>query len=238
MSFKIEDSSYLWGDGLFETLEVRDGRLISASRHLRRLGRALEEFAYPLGPLHVEGYLEPGGLDDGLLRVTVSRSGRITTRWRERPGPSSIRAMTMPGWYDPSDAIAEYKTTSYLKRLEIRRRARAAGYDDGIATTRQGRVGEASMANIFLRFDETIVTPLVEGLLPGVTRERVIDAAGAHGISLEERAVDVEELQFCDAVVLTSAGVGAAPVVAVDDRDIPESQTWAQQVNAWLTEVE
>ncbi len=238
MSFDTDDSSYLWGDGLFETMQVLEGRVVAFNRHMRRLERSLNAFDYPIRAIHVEGSLEPESRDDGLLRVTVSRSGRISTTWRERKGPQTVHLTAMPGWYDPHDVLAEHKTTSYLKNLEIRRRAQKEGFDDGLAVTPEGRVGEASMANILARFDETIVTPGIEGILPGVTRERVLEIAASRDLPVEERAVSLDELEEADAVVLTSSGVGAAPVSALDDIIFAGSESWATELNSWLEDFE
>lgn len=238
MSFDIDDSSYLWGDGLFETMQVREGRIVALTRHLTRMQRSLDKLDYPMHIVHVEGHLEPEGLEDGLLRITVSRSGRITTRWRARTGTREIRATVMMGWYDPSNVLAQHKTTSYLKNLEMKRRAVDSGFDDAIGVSSGGRVGEASMSNILVRLDDTLVTPTIEGLLPGITRERILHAASLHQVDVQERELRIEELSVADAVVVTSSGVGASPVVSIDDMRFEGSVDLSETLNGWLEEVE
>lgn len=80
----------------------------------------------------------------------------------------------------------------------------------------EGRVGEASAANVFLRISGEWVTPVVEGILPGVLRSFVLDRAMKSGLEIEERSVLTADLQTCEAMALTSTGRLVTAVAEVD----------------------
>ncbi len=225
-----EDRGFLYGDGLFETVRVEDGRARFLDRHLRRFERSARGLAFP------EEVME-AGLEtleslqerrDGLWRVTVTRPGdgafgggvgSVRLRHRALPGPINGEGVTITcieGFYFPGDRLAEHKTTSWIRSAEAKRRARERDFDEALMVSSDGRVGEASAANVFLRIGGGWVTPRMEGILPGVVRSVVLDSAREQGIEVEERVVLVGDLQTCEAMALTSAGRLVTPVAEVD----------------------
>ncbi|WP_230467436.1 aminotransferase class IV [Lujinxingia vulgaris] len=224
-----DDRSFLYGDGLFETVRVEASHVRFLDRHcarLRRSGRALgfdeaqiEEgcalLATPPGP-------------EGLWRVTVSRrdpaidfggSGRVCGRWRPGlPALSPPALVTMPGFYMPGDALAEHKTTSWLRSVELRRRAQLAGADDGVGVSENGKVGECSAANLLVLLEDRWVTPPVRGILPGITREVLLERASAAEIPLKEAKVTLKGLGEARALALLSTGVGVLEARSIDER--------------------
>src|SRR5690554_2665055 len=129
-----DDRSFLYGDGLFETVRVEKGQVRFLDHHRARLRRSASVLGFAEGRVEEACRLlgAPAGLD-GLWRVTISRdgegvafggSGRVSARWRGGlPELSAPRLVTMQGFYFPGDALAEHKTTSWLRSVELRRRA-------------------------------------------------------------------------------------------------------------------
>jgi len=99
--------------------------------------------------------------------------------------------------------------------------AHAAGYDDAILLTADGHVAEASAANVFVVAGREVATPpLVDDVLPGITRAAVIQIAGDAGYSVVERRIDRSELYLADEVFLTGTGAQVAPIASIDDRPV------------------
>ncbi len=110
------------------------------------------------------------------------------------------------------------KTTSYAESILALREAHDSGFDDTIFLNTYDFVAEASAANVFVCLNKVIVTPAVtQGILPGITREVVLQLAKNTGFSATEREVHDEELINADEVFLTSSLRGLVPVVKVGE---------------------
>jgi D-alanine transaminase len=84
---------------------------------------------------------------------------------------------------------------------------------------RDGLVTEGTASNIFLVHGGSISTPpKSDCLLPGITRDLVIDLALANGLTVEERDIKQGELETADEIWLTSSTREIAPVVKLDNR--------------------
>lgn len=238
-----EDRSYLWGDGLFETVRVRqDGTVRWLERHIariRRSGAALEfdEAHIEEAVTRLEGLPER---EPGLWRVTVSRppggapfggEGSIRLRRRDFTAPVRPRLGFARGYYLPGDPLAEHKTTSFIRYIEARRRVERRGFDEAILSSKDGLVGEASCANVVALIDRAPVTPPVRGILPGVTREGVLEIARGEGEPIEVREIDVDEIEKASEIALLSAGVGVVAAKSLEGRALDDSWT------SWIREL-
>ncbi|RVU48836.1 hypothetical protein EA187_05250 [Lujinxingia sediminis] len=231
-----DDRSFLYGDGLFETVRVEGGRVRFLERHRSRLRRS--GVALGFDEAHIEQGCamlgEPDG-QDGLWRVTVSRrdreiafggSGRVCGRWRPGlPLAEPLALVTMPGFYLPGDSLAEHKTTSWMRSVELRRRARILGADDGVSVSEDGRVGECSAANLLVLLEERWITPPVKGILPGITREVLLERGSQKGRLIEEVEVTQEVLARARALALVSTGVGVQEARSLDGRALELGRT-------------
>ncbi len=120
---------------------------------------------------------------------------------------------------------------TYVNSYLSRSAAVAEGYDDGIMLDSEGRLTEASAANLFLVLDGRLVTPPARDcVFPGITRKQVIAHAHAHGIAVEERDVCPDELAGAEALFIASTLLELRPVVRVghytyDSTDNPVFRT-------------
>jgi branched-chain amino acid aminotransferase len=142
--------------------------------------------------------------------------------WRDRArsGWSVITAATR---HPPADVLppalkGQGRVFSLLAALE----AEAAGCDDALLLSIDGRITEGTTWNVFWRAGEVLRTPaLAEGLLPGVTRELVLDLARQAGYRVEEGAWPRSELDAADEVFATMTSLGIVPVHTLDGRRLP-----------------
>lgn len=232
-----DDRSYLWGDGLFETVRVRaDNSVRWLDRHIARLRRSGAALGFDKARIEeaIEVLASLPERQPGLWRITVSRApeaapfggeGSIRVRRRDVTAPTRPRLGFVAGLYLPDDRFAEHKTTSFMRSIEARRRAHKNGYDDAILLSKQGLVGEASCANLVAVIDGQAVTPPVRGILPGVTREGVLELAREAGEAIAVRELTVEEIERADEVVLLSAGVGALAAASLEGRALDDEWT-------------
>lgn len=208
---------------------LRNARLVRAT--VSESAEALEEITLELLRRNVHGgdvYIRPiiykaattlrpqlTGLDDRVAIYTFPLGDYLPT--------AGIR-VTVSGWQRvPDNAIpARGKITgAYVNSSLAAEDAHAGGYDDAILLTGDGHVAEASAANVFVVTGRQVATPpLVDDVLPGITRGAVITIARDAGYDVVERRVDRSELYVADEVFLTGTGVQVAPVASVDDRTI------------------
>ncbi|NRB04876.1 MAG: aminotransferase class IV [Rhodobacteraceae bacterium] len=95
--------------------------------------------------------------------------------------------------------------------------AKDQGYDTTMLLDHDGNVTEGPGFNVFAVFGNTLVTADL-GVLHGITRQTVLDMATSKGMTLETRALPLDEFWNADEVFLSSSGGGVLPVARVDDR--------------------
>jgi branched-chain amino acid aminotransferase len=106
---------------------------------------------------------------------------------------------------------------NYMNSQLIRMEAAANGYSEGIALDAAGYVSEGSGENVFVVRDGKIYTPpLGASVLPGITRDSVIQLAQALGIPLVETLVPREMLYIADEVFFSGTAAELTPVRSVD----------------------
>ena len=90
-----------------------------------------------------------------------------------------------------------------------------------------GNLCEGMGSNIFVVRDGAILTPREKYVLPGVSRQTVIELAREKGISLEEADIDLYDAYNADEVFLTSTSLAICPVTSVNGVAIgPADQVW------------
>lgn len=216
------DRGLTLGDGLFETIAVKAGVPLRLEAHLRRLRDGADYLGLPVPAgdtaLHdaILGLCGANGLTEAAVRLTLTAGPG--PRGLPRPGQLAPTLMLAAGRI-PAEApparliiarttcrnekspLSRLKTLNYLDSVIARREAAARGADDAILLNSQGRVAEATAANLFLSLDGRWVTPPVaEGALPGTMRAALLKNWRA-----EERPVSVGDLHRADDFVLTNA---------------------------------
>ena len=112
-------------------------------------------------------------------------------------------------------------TGIYLNSMLAVHEAQRAGYDEAILLTEDGYVADGSGENIFVVRNGKITTPpLSTSILPGITRETIIDIATDLGYVIEEGNVIRSDLYLADEVFMTGTAAEVTPVRAVDDHDL------------------
>jgi branched-chain amino acid aminotransferase len=137
------------------------------------------------------------------------RTGITTTisSW-ERVGPNVI----------PHAAKA---TGIYLNSMLATTEARRAGYDEAIMLSADGYVADGPGETIFVVKDGRIATPpLAMSILPGITRESIIQLADMHGYTVEEQLLIRTDLYLSDEVFMVGTAAEVTPVRAIDGREI------------------
>lgn len=240
-SIPLDDPGFLLGDGVFETLRARRGRIFDWGRHRARMAHgldvlgiapeALDTAQEALELLAARTAPEPG---DRYLRVQVVReagegapaAGRVTALARPLPDypahwyVDGVRLGLAEWRCDPSSPLAGVKSLSYLPQVLARRRARDRGFDDALILNTEGRVCEAAHGNVIARLGRTLYAPgREEGALAGVTRDVLLRWAQDNGYEIEIR-LPRDVLGEMEEAVLVSTLAGVVPVATVEGLDV------------------
>ncbi|HET9851425.1 MAG TPA: aminotransferase class IV [Candidatus Limnocylindrales bacterium] len=197
-----------------------------------------------------------GGSDgDASIRITASR-GPIAGRGllpAEHPDPTVvIQAWPVPptpaghlerGLHlvvsavrrDPASPLAPLKTTSRADYVYARLEARRAGADDALFLTTDGRLSEATSANIFLVRDRELATPGLDcAILPGTTRSWILGWAGTAGLAPVEGSLGPADLAGAAEAFLCSSVAGILPLTRFEGRPIGDGRpgTWTMRARA------
>jgi len=239
----VFDRGLLLGEGLFETMRAYNGVIFKLDRHIDRL----TEGAITLG---FEGVPEPeaikracervmmeNGLRDARLRITltggpVSDSGPTLVvaaapyeGYDKELYIKGMSAITLGGLRISGSFIHRLKATSYLSSSIARQKAAAAGCDEAILLNEMGNIAEGSYTNVFTVKAGIIYTPPVEdGLLPGVTRECVIEIAGKAGFDVLQESIPEDGLKSMDEIFLTNSLMEVMPLTKLDGNMVGNSQ--------------
>lgn len=242
----IEDRGYQFGDGVYEVCEIRDGDLVDERRHLDRLERSLGELkiAMPASRAALGVILRRvarlNRLRDGFVYLQVTRGVAprdhafpakpvrpavvVTARWTdrakaERTAAEGIAVITLP---DNRWGRVDIKTVGLLPNALAKQAAREAGAREAWFVDRDGFVTEGASTNAWIvTRDGVLVTrPADSGILRGVTRAVVLEAAKAEGLRVEERPFSVAEAQEAREAFVTAATQIVMPVVRIDDRAV------------------
>ncbi len=251
-SVSVFDHGLLYGDGVFEGIRVYDGVIFQFKEHLDRLYSSAKsiKLQIPLSPEDmtkvVVKTLKRNGLKDAYIRLVVTRGvgdlGVDPRKCRkssviiitEHVDPSflvvarqkGISAIISSVRRDTVDATShEIKSLNYLNSVLAKLEAVDAGADDALMLDRTGFVSEATTTNLFIVKDGDIFTPPSSaGILPGVTRKRIIKLARELGYGMYERALTPYDVTNSDEAFLTGTLSEIMPLVRVRGIDIGDGK--------------
>lgn len=242
----IDDRGFLFGDAVYEVVRAVRGRFIEPERHLRRLARSLREVGLPAPALDLLGVAtdlirrnDLGGRE-ATVYAQVSR-GAAPRQHAFPPGgtPPTVLVTAMP--FTPrTDLIAggvavitlpdvrwsrcDIKSVNLLPNVLAAQRAAEADAFEAILV-RDGVVTEATRSNVLAVVGGVVRThPTGPLILPGVTREVVLELASGAGIPVREEELGAEELFAAEEVLLTGTTADVTPVVTVDGRGVGEGR--------------
>jgi branched-chain amino acid aminotransferase len=112
-----------------------------------------------------------------------------------------------------------------MENILARMTARAAGCDEAILLNERGYLAEGSTTNIFLVSNGGLITPSLEsGILPGITREVVLEIARASNIKTLERRVRLKELAETEEAFVTNSVLEIMPLTWLEGKPIGSSK--------------
>ena len=242
----VFDHGFLYGNGLFETMRAYKRKIFRLEHHLQRLFLSLESLSFPI-PFTFDSLkeaiyktIEANRQEDAYIRLNITRGEGATV-----PDPTTCKNPNLiiitrdylpyaPSLYQkgyrgkvvqvrpsPHTPTATMKTLNFLDHIIAKMEAKAAGFNEGILVNTDGFVTEGTVSNIFIVTGNRVATPAREaGLLPGVTRQVILELAEDKQIKGEETKITPHQLAGADEAFLTNSLVEIMPLVELDGHPI------------------
>lgn len=245
LCFGVKERGFLYGDGLFETVRVYQGKPFAWAQHYARLAAGCEKLRIPYSGEEIETgirmVLDAGKLMDGSLRITLTRGESprgllappetkptlVITGQPGEPYPPAaytrgFRAVIIGFPRNHLSPLVKMKSLSCVENVLGRLEAAAAGVEEGIFLNLKGEVTEGTISNIFLVFGNNLIItpPLESGLLPGITREIIIGLADKLGFSVAEKIVFPQDFKKAQEAFLTNSLLEVMPLISLDGAPI------------------
>lgn len=231
----MKNRTLAFGEGLFETFRVYEGpKLCFVEEHLGRMAAGCRFFDIPFSRDEAEKHLfsslrEITGHKGARLRLNLTTYGanaieRVAFSTETLPLPDmgkekkeGVEIGLAPFRKFSGSPVVRFKTTSYIENILVFRQARRLGFFDAVFTNERKEITEGSISNIFFLKKDKIITPPVDaGLLPGITRNKVIELARSFGISTEEIPVPLDALDRFESAFVTNSVWEILPVKRID----------------------
>lgn len=238
---RADDLGMLRGDGCFEALLVRDGVPVWLDAHLLRLARSAARLELPEPDADawretvakvVAGWGRPG---EAMLRLIYSRGAEGGSPPTAYALVSPLSAVTLlqraegvrvlsldrgvPAELTAPWLLAGVKPLSYATNMAALRHAQAAGADDVIYVSAEGRVLEAPTASVVWAAGGTVHTiPVTEPILAGITVRELFEELAGLGIPTASTPATTADLHTADGVWLLSSGRRIAAVRSLDGK--------------------
>jgi D-alanine transaminase len=246
----VEDRGYQFADGVYEVCEVRAGRMVDERRHLARLSRSLAalQIPMPMAPnalgIVLRETIARNRVHNGIVYLQITRG--VARRDHAFPAtgtPPSLVVTARNLDFAAIDAVAgqgvgvvtmpdnrwlrvDIKSIALLPNVLAKQAAREQGAREAWLVDSEGRVTEGASSNAWIvtAAGGVVTRPAGSGILRGITREVLIDAIKAQGLTFEERPFTVAEAHAAREAFLTSASQIVMPVVRIDGRPVGDGK--------------
>jgi branched-chain amino acid aminotransferase len=243
----VFDHGFLYGDGVFEGIRIYNGKIFKLKEHIERLFYSAHAIDLK-PPLTQEELIQAtvetvraNNLRDGYIRIVISRgegdlgldpqkclnptvviiADKIAI-YPEEVYKKGMKIITVSTRRNSPQALnPNIKSLNYLNNILAKIEANRANVPEAIMLSIEGYVAEATGDNIFIVKNKNLVTPPLHlGVLPGITRQTVIELAKERGIITEEKPFTLYDVYTADECFFTGTAAEIVPVVEVDGRKI------------------
>jgi branched-chain amino acid aminotransferase len=236
----------LYGDGIFEGIRAYAGRVYKLERHIERLFDSAKAIRLEIPASRdevAELVLETcrrNEIDDGYIRLVITRgAGDLGIDPRSCPRPDVIVIAKRVGalygvkpWqgvtvvtsafrrHAPDVLSPSIKSLNYLNNILARIEANDRGADEALFLDQHGYVAEATVDNVFIVVDRTLMTPPTATNLKGITRETVLEIAAELNIRTDERPFTLFDVWTAREAFMCGTMAEIVPIATVDGRAI------------------
>ena len=246
-----------YGDGIFETIKVKNGQVILADEHFSRLWKGMNVLQFEI-PKHftpdklheqISMLTKKNGHENAArIRLTIYRGNGglydlsnyapnyIIQSWAiaESNGELNSNGLVAGIYIDAKkscDILSNLKHNNFLPYVLAALKAKKEKWNDAIILNTYGRICETTIANIFVIKDDMIYTPsLKEGCIAGIMRKKVIQQINNLNLDLVEREITVDNLLLANEVFFTNSMYNIKWVKRIESKEYVNTIT--QKINS------
>lgn len=231
-TIKAGNRAYLYGDGVFDSIRIMDGRVVNLENHVSRMLEGAQKIKMrPAGYFNVAFFedkiaelIEKSEIrEGGKCRISLDRSigGAFMPESNEIDyfievypisnnefvlNPKGLELDLFMDLRKPKNSLSNFKTKNGLTYILASIHAKEKGLDDCLISNNIGGILEGTNANLFVVSNGVLYTPgLDEGCLAGTMRMQIINLAIANGIKVYECTILPQNLLVADEIFLTNA---------------------------------
>lgn len=242
----VYDHGFLYGMGLFETFRTYGGKPYLLERHLERLCEGCRRLGIRYEPdlpalrSWMAAVMAANGLDDAYIRFTVTAgeaglglpaddyeqpNALVLAKPLQLPDKAAYRTgrelRLLRTARNTPEGGERFKSLHYMNNMIAKRELRMAGAaagTEGLMLTREGLLAEGIVSNLFFVLDGRICTPSVAtGILPGITRQKVLELARDSGYRTEEGFYTWDDLLNASEIWTTGSVQELMPITTLTD---------------------
>ncbi|MGJ0427765.1 D-amino acid aminotransferase [Methylobacter sp.] len=240
----VMDRGFLFGDGIYEVIPAYHGQLFRFQEHMERLENSLSNIRLP-NPHSREQWLKiltellsPSGDQYIYLQVTRGVAPKRDHAFPEKAEPTvfamcsnivpfegretGVKAISLD---DSRWELCHIKATTLLANILLRQQAVEQGCAEAVLVNKDGYVTEGAASNIFAVIDGILITPPKScEILPGITRDVILEIAQQNNIPYKEEIIALEALNNASEIWLTSSTREIIPVVEFDAHKVADGR--------------
>lgn len=229
----INNRSFRYGDGLFESIRVVNGEVYNFEAHFTRLIEGMrmfnieipEYFTIEYFENQIKSLIQHNGIHKGgRVKLTIYRKGEVASYYSETNEPGFIieaESFSSNEFELSTDGIdidvfdeikkplnkyASFKTTNAFFYVSAIHAAKEKGLGDHLLINEKMNIIESTNSNFFIVSNGILYTPpLSSGCVGGTMRMKVINLALANNIKVYESPITAGHLLSCDEIILTNA---------------------------------
>lgn len=244
------DSVVQGGDAVWEGLRVYNGKIFQLEEHLNRLLDSAHILCFANIPTRdaikeaIFSTLRKNNMTDGVhIRLTLTRGKKTTSGMNPKLNTLGCTLIVLPeykGFVYGEDGLnlitssirrnppftldSKIHHNNLLNNILAKLDGNRAGADDAIMLDVNGFIAETNATNIFIVKKGKLFTPFAEACLPGFTRAKVIELAGANNIEVIEKNISLAELYTADEAFTTGTMGALSWIKEADGRLIGKGE--------------
>jgi branched-chain amino acid aminotransferase len=242
-----ENRSFKWGDGLFETIKVFNGKILLQHYHFDRVFLGLEMLHINCDTSVIQEIISKHIIDlceqnncTSLARVRLGMyrndQNRAEFVIEAKPLSEEYNRWNEDGWTigiypharKQTDALSNLKTSSYLPYVLAGAYAKENHFDESVLLNTSNHICDGSKSNIFLVKQDEILTPaLHQGCINGVMRRHLIAELKSSGRIVRQEELTEDDLLHADEIFVTNALIGIRWVKSFKEKTYTAHQTWS-----------
>jgi len=238
---EVFDRALHYGDGVFETIAIQDGKVLCFDEHLNRLEKGCKKIKIPVQDKKIiknEILSLTENTDRAVVKIIITR-GQGGRGYKIPDNIESTRIISLFPWPDYSSELSIFgiktKLCNYrysnnpvlagikhLNRLE-QILARAEWGDkkiiEGIVMNSDNYIIEGTMSNIFCILEKTLYTPDLSLCgIEGIVREKIINLADKLKFKIEIKKITLDFLLNAEEIFMCNSLIGIWPINSIDEK--------------------